>query len=171
MPLAIALDTLLTLFKRYKSLFLIAPLLIALGVQTARIEGFLWFDGLKADLAECKANHAREVQEAEQARAEAKAKSDQLAKESTRAHEIRAPENRAAAVRYIDRYRIVRTEAPATQAGAGDDPGAPAQAPADAVLVSSADILACTDASTYALDAWEWIEGLRREGLAAGASE
>jgi len=167
MPLAIALDTLLALFKRYKSLFLIAPLLIALAVQTARIEGFLWFDGLKADLVECKANHAREVQEAEQARAEAKAKSDQLAKESERAHEIRAPENRAAAVRYIDRYRIVRTEAPATQAGAGDDPGAPAQAPADAVLVSSADILACTDASTYALDAWEWIEGLRREGLAA----
>ena len=165
MPLAIALDTLLALFKRYKSLFLIAPLLIALGVQTARIEGFLWFDGLKANLAECKANHAREVQEAEQARAEAKAKSDQLAKESTRAHEIRAPENRAAAVRYIERNRIVRTEAPATESGAGDDPGAPAQAPADAVLVSSADVLACTDASTYALDAWEWIEGLRREGL------
>lgn len=167
MPLAIALDTLLALFKRYKSLFVIAPLLIALGVQTARIEGFLWFDGLKADLAECKANHAREVQEAEQARAIAKAKSDQLAKESTRAHEIRAPENRAAAVRYIERNRIVRTEAPATQARAGDDPGAPAQAPADAILVAvtDADVLACTDASTYALDAWEWIEGLRREGL------
>ena len=99
MPLAIALDAAVALFKRYKSLFLIAPLLIALGVQTARIEGFLWFDGLKADLAECNANHAREVQEAEQARAVAKAKSDQLAKESTRAHEIRAPENRAAAVR------------------------------------------------------------------------
>lgn len=165
MPLAIALDTLLALFKRYKSLFLIAPLLIALAVQTARIEGFLWFDGLKADLAKCKANHAREVQEAEQARAEAKAKSDQLAKESTRVHEIRAPENRAAAVRYIERNRIVRTEAPATQAGAGDDPGAPVEAPAVAVMVSSADVIACTDASTYALDAWEWIEGLRREGL------
>ena len=165
MPLAIALDAAVALFKRYKSLFLIAPLLIALGVQTARIEGFLWFDGLKANLAECKASHAREVQEAEQARAIAKAKSDQLAKESTRVHQIRAPENRAAAVRYIDRYRIVRTEAPAPQAGAGDDPGASAQAPTDAVLVSSADILACTDASTYALDAWEWIEGLRREGL------
>ena len=165
MPLAIALDTLIALFKRYKSLFVIAPLLVALGVQTARIEGFLWFDGLKANLDECKANHAREVQEAEQARAEAKAKSDQLAKESERVHEIRAPENRAAAVRYIERNRIVRAEAPTTQAGAGDDPGAPAQAPADAVLVSSADILACTDASTYALDAWEWIEGLRREGL------
>lgn len=171
MPIAIALDTILALFKRYKSLFVIAPLLIALAVQTARIEGFLWFDGLKADLAECKANHAREVREAEQARAEAKAKSDQLAKESTRAHEVRAPENRAAAVRYIERNRIVRTEAPAPEARAGDDPGAPDQAPADAVMVSSADILACTDASTYALDAWEWIEGLRREGLAAGASE
>lgn len=165
MPLAIALDTLLALFKRYKSLFAIVPLLFALGVQTARIEGFLWFDGYKANLAECKANHAREVQEAEQARADAKAKSDQLAKESTRAHEIRAPENRAAAVRYIERNRIVRTEAPTTEARAGDDPGAPVEAPADAVMVSSADILACTDASTYALDAWEWIEGLRREGL------
>lgn len=165
MPLAIALDTLLALFKRYKSLFLIAPLLIALGVQTARIEGFLWFDGMKADLAKCKASHAREVQEAEQARAIAKAKSDQLAKESTRVHEIRAPENRAAAVRYIDRYRIVRAEAPASQAGAGDDPGAPVEAPAVAVMVSSADVIACTDASTYALDAFEWIEGLRREGL------
>ena len=168
MPIALALDTVLALFKRYKSLFLIVPLLIALGVQTARIEGFLWFDGLKADLAKCKANHAREVQEAEQARAEAKAKSDQLAKESTRAHEIRAPENRAAAVRYIERNRIVRAEAPATQARAGDDPGAPAQAPADAIMVAvtSADVIACTDASTYALDAFEWIEGLRREGLA-----
>lgn len=167
MPIAIALDTLLALFKRYKSLFLIVPLLIALGVQTARIEGFLWFDGLKADLAKCKANHAREVREAEQARAEVKAKSDQLAKESERVHETRAPENRAAAVRYIDRYRIVRSEAPASQAGAGDDPGASVEAPADAVMVAvpSADVIACTDASTYALDAWEWIEGLRREGL------
>ena len=165
MPLAIALDTLIALFKRYKSLFVIAPLLVALGVQTARIEGFLWFDGLKANLDECKANHAREVQEAEQARAEAKAKSDQLAKESERVHEIRAPENRAAAVRYIERNRIVRTEAPTTEARASDDPRAPVEAPADAVMVSSADILACTDASTYALDAWEWIEGLRREGL------
>lgn len=165
MPLALALDTIIALFKRYKSLFLIAPLLIALAVQTARIEGFLWFDGLKANLAECKANHAREVQEAEQARAVAKAKSDQLAKESERAHETRAPENRAAAVRYIDRYRIVRSEAPASQAGAGDDPGAPVEAPAVAVMVSSADVIACTDASTYALDAFEWIEGLRREGL------
>ena len=165
MPLALALDTIIALFKRYKSLFLIAPLLIALAVQTARIEGFLWFDGYKVNLAECKANHAREVQEAEHARAVAKAKSDQLAKESTRAHEIRAPENRAAAVRYIERNRIVRAEAPATQAGAGDDPGAPAQAPAVAGMVSSADVIACTDASTYALDAFEWIEGLRREGL------
>lgn len=167
MPIALALDTIIALFKRYKSLFLIAPLLIALAVQTARIEGFLWFDGYKVNIAECKASHAREVREAEQARAVAKAKSDQLAKENERVHEVRAPANRAAAVRYIDRYRIVRTEAPATQAGAGDDPGAPAQAPADAVLVavSSADILACTDASTYALDAWEWIEGLRREGV------
>ena len=51
MPLAIALDTLLALFKRYKSLFLIAPLLIALAVQTARIEGFLWWKGYKADRA------------------------------------------------------------------------------------------------------------------------
>ena len=165
MPIALALDTIIALFKRYKSLFLIAPLLIALAVQTARIEGFLWFDGYKVNLAECKANHAREVQEAEQARAVAKAKSDQLAKENERVHEVRAPANRAAAVRYIDRHRIVRTEAPATQARAGDDPGASVEAPADAVMVSSADVIACTDASTYALDAFEWIEGLRREGL------
>ncbi len=173
MPIALAIDTAIALFKRFRTLIPLALLAMAMAVQTARIEGFLWFDGLKADLAKCKANHAREVQEAEQARAEAKAKSDQLAKESTRVHEIRAPENRAAAVRYIERNRIVRTEAPAPEARAGDDPGAPAQAPADAVLVAvtSADVLACTDASTYALDAWEWIEGLRREGLAAGASE
>ncbi len=59
MPLAIALDTLLALFKRYKSLFLIAPLLIALGVQTARIEGFLWWQGYKADRAAFQAERAR----------------------------------------------------------------------------------------------------------------
>ena len=166
MPLAIALDTLLALFKRYKSLFAIVPLLFALGVQTARIEGFLWFDGYKANLAECKADHAREVQEAEQARADAKAKSDQLAKETERAHEVRAPANRAAAVRYIDRYRIVRTEAPATEARASDDPRAPVEAPADAVMVSSGDVLACTDAATYALDAYDFIQGLIEAGLA-----
>ena len=59
MPLAIALDTLLALFKRYKSLFLIAPLLIALAVQTARIEGFLWWKGYKADRAAFQAERAR----------------------------------------------------------------------------------------------------------------
>ena len=59
MPIAIALDTLLALFKRYKSLFLIAPLLIALAVQTARIEGFLWWKGYKADRAAFQAERAR----------------------------------------------------------------------------------------------------------------
>ena len=62
MPLAIALDTLLALFKRYKSLFLIAPLLAALAVQTARIEGFLWWQGYKADRAAFKAERSRWIE-------------------------------------------------------------------------------------------------------------
>ena len=59
MPLAIALDAAVALFKRYKSLFLIAPLLIALAVQTARIEGFLWWKGYRAEIAAFKTERDR----------------------------------------------------------------------------------------------------------------
>lgn len=59
MPLAIALDAAVALFKRYKSLFLIVPLLIAFAVQTARIEGFLWWDGYKAKVAAFKTERNR----------------------------------------------------------------------------------------------------------------
>lgn len=46
-----ALDAAIALFRRYKALIAIVPLILALGVQTARIEGFLWFDGFKERLA------------------------------------------------------------------------------------------------------------------------
>lgn len=59
MPLAILLDTAFALFKRFRSLIPLAVLGMALAVQTARIEGFLWWDGYKADRAKFAAERAK----------------------------------------------------------------------------------------------------------------
>ena len=59
MPIAIALDTVLALFKRFRTLIPLALLAMALAVQTARIEGFLWWDGYKADRAKFAAERAQ----------------------------------------------------------------------------------------------------------------
>ena len=59
MPIALALDTVLALFKRFRTLIPLALLAMALAVQTARIEGFLWWDGYKADRAKFAAERAQ----------------------------------------------------------------------------------------------------------------
>lgn len=60
--IGMAIDTAVALFKRFRSLFLIVPLLAALAVQTARIEGFLWWKGYKADRAAFKAERSRWIE-------------------------------------------------------------------------------------------------------------
>lgn len=67
--LGLALDGLVSLFRRFKSLFVIVPLALALAWQTARIEGFLWFDGLKDKLAKAETTIAQMELASKQARA------------------------------------------------------------------------------------------------------
>ena len=124
---------------------------------------------VKADLAKCKASHARSA-EAEQARAIAKAKSDQLAKESTCVHEIRAPENRAAAVRYIDRYRIAHRSACNLPVPVTIPAHLLKRPPMPSFCSLRRRHPRLHRRGTYALDAWEWIGGLGREA-GSGASE
>ena len=144
MPIAIALDTVLALFKRYKSLFLIAPLLIALGVQTARIEGFLWWDGYKANLAQSRAEvKAIKTASEENARLawaqkeRAEAESRKLAKDAQDAYDQARAATRTRLADYSGRMRLdkVCRSNPAA-AAKGNDPGVPAGLPADSDLVA-----------------------------------
>ena len=62
--LGMALDTAVALFKRARGVlsFLALPALVFAAVQTARIEGFLWWKGYKADRAAFQAERARWIE-------------------------------------------------------------------------------------------------------------
>ena len=59
--IGMALDTAIALFKRARGVlsFLALPALLFAAVQTARIEGFLWVRGYKADRAAFQAERAK----------------------------------------------------------------------------------------------------------------
>ncbi len=85
----------------------------------------------------------------------------QKAQEADSAYQAQLADARAAADRYIAAHRV---QPPAAQGRAGGTAAAthsngtpvPPGLPADAVVVSGADVQACTDAVTYAVKAHDW---------------
>ena len=106
MPIALALDTVLALFKRFRTLIPLALLAMALAVQTARIEGFLWWDGYKADRAKFAAERAQWA-EANRMLADERDRRTKAAAEALGRAEKRAAGLEALAVR-IERERAQR---------------------------------------------------------------
>lgn len=177
--LGAALDTAIALFRRFKSLFLIVPLGIALAVQTARIEGFLWFDGLKDKLAKAEATIAQMELASEQAR------KDQIAANLATEARYRAKaektdveyrETLQGALRAADRYaaanrvpaHCARSPGTALAPAEGDDPprdNGPGET-AELVAITREDFDALTENTIRLQAAHDWATGLVEEGLA-----
>ena len=168
-----ALQALLGLVVRY-------PLQCAL-VASLCLSGWLWMgrrDAI-ADLADCRAGRkadraafeqaattARRL--AEQQKAAEEARHLKRAKEADHAHQTALADARARADAFIARNRLRPQGAGGSPGGTagpaqGGDPGVPDGLPADPVMVEADDVLACTDATIYALKAREWALGLAGE--------
>jgi len=83
------------------------------------------------------------------------------ATEADSAYQTQLVDARSAADRYGATHRL---QPPTVASGSGSAPaaaegystGVPASMPADAVMVSNGDVQACSDATTYALNAHNW---------------
>ncbi len=177
MPIALALDTAIAFLKRWKLAFLVLPIILFAGVQTARIEGFLWIDGYKeklaqrdktiADLKEASAkNLAAQIEQKRQW----EQTSTKLAKDRDNAYQAGREEGDALASAYIARNRVRKgSGGSSTPAAPGEraDPGVPEEVPADAVMVSADDVRQCTAAVNYAVQAHMYA----MEKIGAGLAE
>jgi hypothetical protein len=169
MPIAIALDAALALFKRYRILIAVVPLAIALGVQTWRL------NSTKDALEDCRTDQARILAASE---VNLKAQIAQREKEKAayqRANEI-AEETHAKELasahdsldRYITANRVRKNHSGsgAHSAGQDQDSGAREDLPADAILVSEADLRICTDNAASAVATYEYFQKLKQDGYA-----
>lgn len=144
----------------------ILALILALGVQQARIEGFLWIDGYKDQIASLWGSLAK-IESAQKeakanaiaAKAETERKYAQKAMEADREHQTELADARASADAYIRAHRVPAgtcgASSGAVAAGGDSDTGVPASVPAN-VIVAEADVRACTDLYTYGVKAHDW---------------
>lgn len=175
MPAFAALDAAIAFLKRYKALIAIIPLCLALAWQTARIEGFLWFDGYKEKLQACRDEKRllveagkRNLQEQIAQRERDKA-TFQRATERAKVNNVK---ERALGHSGLDRYiaanRVRKDYRGSTASNSGQGPasGSADELPNGAVLVSEADLRICTDNTAALVTAYQWGQDLIREGKA-----
>jgi len=154
----------------------ILALVLAIGVQTARIEGFLWLDGLKDRIASLRGSLA-EIQAAQKvaeyraiaAKAEAERKYAEKAKEIDREHQAELADASARADRYITANRVQCPSVGSQGSGAiaatedhsaaGGD-GSGSTAIVDAVAVDAEDIRICTTNTARLQSVREWAASL-----------
>lgn len=152
----------------------ILALACLLGVQTARIEGFLWLDGLKDRIASLRGSLA-EIQAAQKvaearaiaAKLEAERKYAEKAKEIDREHQAELADASARAERFIAARRVQCPSngsqgsgavAPAEDSSAGFPQGA--SSPPELVGVEPDDIRICSENTVKAVKAHQWAKGL-----------
>ncbi len=148
----------------------ILALLLALGVQTARIEGFLWHDGLKAKIALREAEIAKieVVQEVAElkaiaARAAAERKYAEKAKEIDLDYRKKIAGSIDRANRYVasNRLRCPSVGSQASGSVATAESGSPGSAEAaDQVAVLASDVMICTENTERLRASKAWAEGL-----------
>jgi hypothetical protein len=169
MPIAIALDAAIALFKRYRILIAIVPLTLALGIQTWRL------NSAKDALEDCRNDQARllaasdanlKAQIAQREKDKAAYTAAKLETELTHAKQL------ASAHDSLDRY-IAANRLRQDHRGGGPNTGSQGAATgsdqamsASAVLVSEAELRICTDNTAALIAAHEWGQRLIREGLA-----
>ena len=156
----------------------ILALVCLLGVQTARIEGFLWLDGLKDRIASLRGSLA-EIQAAQKvaearaiaAKLEAERKYAEKAKEIDREHQAELADASDRAARYIAANRVQCPSvgspgsgavAAADGSGATSSDGPGSTAIVDAVAVEAEDIHICTTNTSRLQAVRDWAKGLSR---------
>lgn len=149
---------------------IIFALILALAVQTARIEGVLWFDGLKAELAlkQAQIDKISDAQETAELKAiaaklQAERKYAEKAKEADNAHakELAGALDRANAFIRANRVQcpqagnsLSRSAAPA-EGGSAEGADRP-----DHVAVLAQDVMICTENTERLKAAKAWADGL-----------
>lgn len=140
MPFALGLDAAIALFKRFKSLFVIVPLLVLLGLSHCSDKRHTrQRDEARAEVDMLKRASAANLA-AQQAQVKAmEAKYTQQAKEAQTAYDQAIANVRPAVVRYIDSHRLhpdsLRCSASGSP-GEAPNPGLPAQVPSDTGMVA-----------------------------------
>lgn len=170
-PFGIFLDGAVALFRRHKSLFIIAPLAIALAWQTWQVGRWKnaaekWETAHAAQRAASQAN--RELAKALVARDQAKHNANKERSDKIHAQEL------SQAYSSLDRFmaanRVWRQEGvrgghtPAS--GQGQDSGSREELPDSAIMVSEADLRICTARTADTIATYEYFQGLKRDGLA-----
>lgn len=153
MPIAAALDVAIALFKRWRWLIMLLPVLV-LSWQLHRT---------KSDLGDCRAKNAEilaandaNLKAVIQQRNDAEKVSAQNAKDSQYAYEKGLAAGRAYADRFISANRLHQNSlrgGTAATAAEGADSSVPQGLPADAVMVSERDVQVCSAATVYAIEA------------------
>lgn len=150
----------------------ILALILALAVQTARIEGFLWFRGLKAELAlkQAQIDKIRDAQETAELKAiaaklQAERKYAEKAKEADSAHakELAGALDRASAFIRANRVQCPQVGNSLSRSVAAAEGGSAEGADGpDHVAVMAADVMICTENTERLRAAKAWAESLSR---------
>lgn len=174
MPVAILLETVVMAWKRWRWVIPLLPVL-ALGVQTWRLDRAQdRLDKCAADKAAILAASDANMKAVTDQRNRAEAASTAIAKDSQDAYTQGLEAGRAGALRYGAANRAAGrmhegglrgSETAAAPKGAGA--AVPDALPAAGVVVSEADLQACTDATTYAIEAYN----LTQRKIEAGQAE
>ena len=165
MPIALFLDAAVSLFKRYRWLIPYAAVALIIGVQTWRLSH------VKHDLTRARATIAQMEQASKQARdaqiaanLATEARYRAQAEKTDHDHQTELASAYDAANRFIAANRVrpdhSRSTGPAIAPAEDHGAGVSAPVPEGTVLVSPADVQACTSATSYAISAHEWAAGI-----------
>jgi len=170
MPIAIALDAAIALFKRYRILIAIVPLTIALGVQTWRL------NSCKRDLLEKQAQISnilaaseanRQAQIAQREKEKAAYKRAYEIAEETHAKELASAHD--SLDRYIAANRLRKDHRISTPgaSGEGQTAGSGQEAGGETFLVAvtERDLKICTDNTARLEAAYQWGQQLIKDGV------
>jgi hypothetical protein len=170
MPIAIALDAALALFKRYRILIAVVPLTIALGIQTWRL------NSAKDALEDCRNDKAllvaasetnRQAQIAQREKEKAAYKRAYEIAEETHAKELASAHD--SLDRYIAANRLRKDHRISTPgaSGEGQTAGSGQEAGGETFLVAvtERDLKICTDNTARLEAAYQWGQQLIKDGV------
>lgn len=175
-PAFAAPDAAVALFKRFRTLIALAPVLALCAFLWVKLYGFLWWDGAieqrdkaRAQVVQCQQagerNLAEQIRQREKEKAAFQSAYDK-AKE-THAKELNAAH--AGLDRYLAANRLHKDGlrgGPASGTGQDQNAGSPEGMPASAFLVSEADLRICTNRTADTVATYEYFQGLKSDGLA-----
>lgn len=175
-PAFAALDAAVALFKRFRTLIALAPVLALCAFLWVKLYGFLWWDGAieqrdkaRAQVVQCQQAGERNLAEQIRQREKDKAAFQSAYEKDKLTHAKELNAAHAGLDRYIatNRLRLDQIHSgPASGTGQDQATGTPEGMPASSILVSEADLRICTNRTADAVATYEWAQKLKADGLA-----